>query len=137
MDGRDLMSLAEKVVIAVVCIVLLVLIVYAIVALAIWRELKHARHGCKKCTEEIERLGLAHGSILQAVELAESNLTKCRDEGEKRYQEKKLADMEMALKKNERKAQEQQVRLKEYQEEVEMCKRGLLQMKNLAWLRKR
>lgn len=135
MDGRDPMSLAEKVVIVVVCIVLLALVVYAIVALAIWRELKHARHGCKECTEELERLEFARKSILQAVDLAEDNLKKCRNEQEKQYHEKRSAEMKKALEKNERGAQEVQNRLKEYQEEVEICKRGLMRMKSLAWLR--
>lgn len=136
MDGRDPMNLAEKVVIVAVCIVLLVLVVYAIVVLAIWRELKHARYGCKKCTEELKHLGLAHESIVQAIDLVEDNLKKCRNEQEKQYHEKRSTEMKKSLEKNERRAQEVQNQLKEYQEEAEMCKKGLVQMKGLAWLRK-
>lgn len=124
----------EKVGIVAVVVVALLVAVYLVVMWATWQELRYARHCCQKYTKELGQLKLAHGSILQAIDLIKDNMTKCNG-GEMRFQERKLADMQKALEKNERKTKEAEDQLEKYQSEVTMSEESLRRLWRFAWLK--
>lgn len=94
------MNLAVRMVTAVIIILVLVTVAYLSVGLVILRELKYARGKCQKHMKELSQLRLAHEGIVQAIAVIEGNIAK---HGADAFQERKLADMQKALEKNEKK----------------------------------
>ncbi len=126
------MNLAVRMATVVIIILVLVAVAYLGVGLVILRELKYARGKCQKHTKELGQLRLAHEGIVQAIAVIEENIAK---HGADAFQERKLADMQKSLEKNERKTKEAQEQLEKYQSEVTHGEESLQKWKRFTWLR--
>jgi len=121
-------------VVAVVVVSVLAVVAYLSIALVILRELKYARDKCQKHTKELSQLELAHGDIVRVIDVIKEAIVK---HGAGSFQEKKLADMQKALEKNEQRTREAQERLEKYQSEVAHYEESLRKWKRFAWFRSR
>lgn len=130
------MNLLLKVAIVIAIVAAMVALGYFGVMLMTWRELKHARVWHQRCERELKQLENAHGSITQAIDLIQDGMAEC-DGVITRFQEKKLAEMQAALAKNEQKILATQEQLEKYQDEVGACEEALRHLKAFAWLKKR